>query len=205
VAIVSAVIATLVACGGASAPLVEPAPAPVAVPSATATPLIPPATGGPCFDEESYACTGPASALLCRHGVYVSLPCGGPTGCTGFGAASHCDNSRGNVGDPCLHDLSDANFACTVDGAGEVVCDPASLSFRMARVCLGPKHCRTDGPRIFCDQSVGRAGEACAPEGRSTCSEDGKAALRCSPDHVWMTTSECRVGCQVLDRDVQCK
>jgi hypothetical protein len=118
---------------------------------------------------------------------------------------SHCDNSRSNPGDPCLLDVSDANYACTVDDVDEVVCEPESLRFRIARVCLGPNHCRTDGPRIFCDQSVGRMGEACAPEGRSTCSEDGKAALRCSPGHVWTMASPCRVRCQVQDRDVQCK
>jgi hypothetical protein len=207
VVIVPAGVGTLIACGGVSAPPLEPAPLPVATPSATtpASPPAPPAIGGACAEEESYACAGPASALLCRRGVYLSLPCGGPTGCAGSGVVSHCDNSRGSVGDPCLHDLSDANYACTVDGAAEVVCEPESMRFHLARVCLGPSHCRTDGPRIFCDQSVGRAGEACAPEGRSTGSEDAKAALRCSTDHVWMAESACRVGCDVQDREAKCK
>jgi hypothetical protein len=209
VAIVPAAVATLVACVGARTPAVDPAPlpTPAAVPSATisATPPAPPAIGGRCTEDEDYACAGPAFALLCRHGVYVSLPCGGPTGCSGSGATSHCDNSRGNLGDPCLLDLSDANYACTVDGTNEVVCAPESLSFQLARVCLGPSHCRTDGPRIFCDQSIGRIGDACAPEGRSACSEDGKAALRCSPGHRWTLESACHGGCQVQDREVQCK
>jgi hypothetical protein len=130
-------------------------------------------------EKDSYACTPDgAGELLCVRGTYALLrACHGPNGCVVRGDTINCDPSRGEPGDRCAHSDTDANYACTIDQGSEVVCDEESRSYRIARVCRGPRHCWIEGEKLYCDQSVARAGEACGPEGRRTCSEDHKAAL----------------------------
>jgi hypothetical protein len=254
----AAVMIGLLACGGAGtrAPAVE---APVAKSSPART-----AAGAPCEVEGKAVCADASSALLCRGGSLVGVPCQGPGGCEGRGddskchddireegdvcietpgkhnyactgdhsrevlciggrdelhrtcrgpkgcrvegGAVNCDDSIGEIGDRCAPSPGDANYACSFDATTEIVCERDSRQFGVVKKCRGPRRCYIADERVYCDQSLAREGEPCAPAGNHSCSEDGTFELQCSAGLTWAKQRDCRKSaCEIREREVYCR
>jgi hypothetical protein len=148
-------LAALSACGG---PAPTPSRAPVLPPTPSSIPVPAPAAGDPCPVPNKYVCADTTSALLCRNGKRVAMPCRGPNGCRGEGDASKCDDDMGVAGDVCAMSLNE-NYACTPDHGSEVICK--DNTFVVARACKGPKKCAVDGDLVHCDDSLGDVGDPC--------------------------------------------
>jgi hypothetical protein len=208
------------ACGGGAAavtaaPVVVPLPAVAAsAPASAAVPSLPCSltceVGAPCgadASEDGYACTEDGTKRLqCRAGSYqISSVCKGPKGCAVSGGKAVCDDSFGDIGDLCIHQPDDTNYACSTDGLTEVVCDPSGR-FRPADICRGPKACHVADDRVYCDRTLGREGELCRPLDNHTCSEDGSAELKCSAELRWVRQRACpSTGCNIQNGQVFCQ
>jgi hypothetical protein len=219
-----------------------------------------PRPGATCSTSGKFTCENGSTALLCQGGVIVSLPCRGPKGCKGVGAASECDDDLaeegdncatgttenvscstdrkkellctagkftvrrtckgddactvqgnlircdddiGDIGDPCVQEPGDANYACSVDKKFEIVC--RGNKFEPSNTCRGPKGCWIEGEAVRCDNSVARVGEICRPVDNNACSEDAKSQLHCSPPGKWAQGRECKgEGCKVKGNELLC-
>ena len=156
----------------------------------------PPAPGAACsataYPAGSAVCQA-ATALLCASGTFTAIPCSGPAGCRGGSVApfaDRCDISGNEHGAPCLAALEGLG-SCATGGTGMVVCnrragEPGSArESRFERIpCRGPAGCAAAsqaGP-LSCDQRKARIGDYCSRLSTGklyTCSDDGKALLRC--------------------------
>ena len=101
------------------------------------------AAGDPC-DKNGFLCASPNAALECKAGVWVSLPCRGPTGCARVVDTIKCDMTQNNAGDNC---------ASTAEGKG--LCNPigtATLECRQG-VLVQTNTCKTcsvSGDQVVC-------------------------------------------------------
>jgi hypothetical protein len=88
-----------------------------------------------------------------------------------------CDRSVGKVGDRCWHD----DQICSLDHQQILRCE----HFRRVvdRACRGSDGCREKDGSSVCDQSFAREGDDCSPDGKSACSIDTEASLRCIDHH----------------------
>ena len=82
------------------------------------------------YDGFDVVCTEDRKALLvCRDGkLAIDARCRGPNGCTGAGypiTQRSCDQTLGEVGDPCNRNLATNNTlgACSVDKKSSLSCD----------------------------------------------------------------------------------
>ena len=200
------------ACAGGSSE-VTPPPVVSLPPAAVLPPVVPPQSlsacaltcevGAPCAildGDLSYACTRDGSTRLqCRAGTFqVASTCKGPKGCTAASGKAVCDDDIGDVGDLCVQAPTDANYACSTDFSQEIKCDDGGR-FQAWKSCRGPKRCHIDNARVFCDQSVAREGDRCAPVDNHSCSEsDGTFELKCSPQLAWFRLRGCpKNGCGI--------
>jgi hypothetical protein len=164
--------------------------------------------GDPCpmTAAQSYACRlDYAEEFQCRDGRWVpARACKGPQACSVAGNTIHCDDSMGDVGDICRAEPGDANYGCSVDKTIEVVCDGATSKFKTSNTCRGPKGCYIENDRVYCDQSMARAGERCRPVDNHSCTEDATQELKCSPQFQWAFQRSCAHGCKVKSNQVFC-
>ncbi len=128
-----------------------------------------PAAGEPCSKPDQYVCTGATAALYCNAGTYMALPCGGPKGCSGVGAAARCDDDLANVGDACVTSVAGSNYSCSKDLKTEIMCQ--ADKFVLDRPCKGPTACQVKNNAIYCDDSVADVGDPCTM-GKYSCSSD---------------------------------
>lgn len=138
-----------------------------------------PAPGDACTQNGKLACTSPAGGLLCQNGTLQSLPCRGPRGCHGVGAASRCDDDVAQEGDACQQTVNE-NDSCSADHQTELVCRDGK--FAIARTCKGPKRCSVTGDVVACDDSLADVGDPCVAEpGEANygCSTDKKIEVAC--------------------------
>jgi hypothetical protein len=201
---VSLVLAALAACAG---PAPTTSRAPVLLPAPSSIPVPRPAAGDPCPVPNKYVCADTTSALLCRDGRRVPMPCRGPNGCFGEGDASKCDDDLGVAGDVCFMTLNE-NYACTPDHGSEVKCKDGT--FAVVRTCKGPKKCVVEGDVVHCDDSFGDVGDSCIAEPNDanySCSTDKKIEVVCDAStSSFQPSNSCRgsKGCYITDDRVHC-
>ncbi|HEY8038848.1 MAG TPA: hypothetical protein VIF15_03610 [Polyangiaceae bacterium] len=221
-----------------------------------------PTPGSACVSNGKFQCVDPTSALLCQSGKTVAMPCRGPNGCQGLGAAStcdddlamegdacqqtlnenyacqvdhtkelickdgkfavartckgpkkcsvalneiNCDDSQADIGDTCVAEPGDANYACSTDKKFEVVCEAASSKFVVSNTCRGSKGCWITDNTVHCDQTMAREGDQCRPVDNFSCSEDAKQELKCTAQFKWVKHRDCKHdGCKIKGSDVYC-
>jgi hypothetical protein len=155
--------------------------------------------------NENYACsTDHKKELLCKDGKFAEVrSCKGPKACAIQGDMIHCDDSLADVGDPCVEEPADANYACSTDKVTEVVCKAGK--FNPSNSCRGVKGCWIAGEVVHCDASFAREGEICRPVDNHACGEDAKSEMQCSPQMKWVKKRDCkRAGCKVKGNEVYC-
>jgi hypothetical protein len=156
----------------------------------------------PCLEgpKAVHACSSDFDAdLVCKNGKFViERVCRGPKKCQPIEPTIACDDSLGDVGDPCLWSAEGANFACSMDAKNELECDNETRKFRVAKPCRGARGCYVADGQVHCDISIARAGEPCRPANNRACSDDGRSELRCLPDLTWAHHRDCpKEGCAV--------
>jgi hypothetical protein len=148
--------------------------------------------------------------FICTQGKWtMSRTCKGPKKCAvkhiGRTEEVDCDDTFGDVGDPCRVEAGDNNYGCTVDKKTEVECDAASNKFIAYMGCRGQKGCFIDGNIVKCDQTAAREGEPCHPVDNHSCNEDATSELKCSPQFKWIKQRDCKHdGCKVKSGEVYC-
>lgn len=155
--------------------------------------------------NESYACSvDHKKELVCKDGKFqLARTCKGPKSCAIQGDTVHCDDSLIDVGDVCMEETGDANYACTPDRKTEVVC--RGNKAEISNTCRGNKGCWIEGDTIHCDQDKGREGDVCRPVDNHSCSEDARSELKCAANGHWAKQRDCRHdGCKVKGNEVWC-
>jgi hypothetical protein len=156
---------------------------------------------------DNLACgTEKVTELTCVAGSWkLTRTCKGPKKCTITGTMINCDDSMGDVNDPCTVEAGDNNYGCTTDKKIEVVCDASSSKFLPSNTCRGPKGCYIESDKVFCDQSMARLGDKCRPVDNHSCSEDATQELKCSPQFTWIKQRDCKhSGCKIKSSEVYC-
>jgi hypothetical protein len=182
---------------------------PSTVASAVAHARLVAAMGEPCAapaGEPGYACTEDGrTRLRCEGGAYrLASTCKGPKACAVEAGKVACDDSVGDVEDPCVLAPDDSNYACSTDATQEIVCQKPGR-FHVAKSCRGSKGCYIQDERVHCDQSLARDGEPCGPAENRSCSEDARIELRCAPQLQWAKMRDCPVdGCRIKEDTVYC-
>lgn len=77
-------------------------------------------------DASGFLCADAATALECRAGAWVALPCKGPSGCTRTADLVKCDMTGNIEGDNCASTL-DTKGLCTADGTATLQCHDGKL------------------------------------------------------------------------------
>lgn len=155
--------------------------------------------------SENYSCTTDhKKELLCTEGKFVvRRTCKGQNACAIAANLIHCDDSVADVGDACVEEAGEANYACSVNKSLELVCK--GKKFEESNSCRGPKGCWIQGESESCDYSFGREGETCRPVDSNACSDDAKSELVCTAQGKWAKKHECRrEGCKVKGNDLYC-
>jgi len=98
-------------------------------------------------DEGDHACAeDKKTALVCRAGKFILAgKCGGARGCKVKDDGIDCDDSVGEVGDPC--DLAD-HYACAKDGRVLIKC--VGNRFVKDEECKKGKTCKIVGDKVQC-------------------------------------------------------
>lgn len=135
-----------------------------------------PEPGQPCPKPDQYVCTSATAALYCNAGTYMALPCEGPKGCSGIGAAARCDDDLASVGEACVTSVAGSNYSCSKDLKTELMCQ--ADKFVLDRPCKGPTACQVKSNAIYCDDSVADVGDPCTM-GKYSCSSDHLTELGC--------------------------
>lgn len=161
--------------------------------------------GDKCSTPGKYTCVDTASALLCSSGTVVTLPCRGPHGCQGKGAASQCDDDLALEGDICQTTLNE-DWSCSTDHKRELLCKDGK--FQVARACKGPKSCQIQGNEIDCDDSMADVGDVCIEEPGDAnygCSLDKQTEVVCKSGK-FQASNSCRglKGCSIDGNTVSC-
>lgn len=84
-----------------------------------------PAAGESCT-QSGFLCESAASALECRVGTWLSLPCKGPNGCKRDGDLVKCDMTGNAEGDNCASS-AEGKGLCTADSQGVLQCRDGKL------------------------------------------------------------------------------
>jgi hypothetical protein len=159
--------------------------------------------------NESFACSvDHKTELVCKDNKFVvARTCKGPKSCTVTGDLIHCDDSQADIGDQCIAEPGDANYACTTDKKYEVVCQASTNKFEISNSCRGSKGCYIQNDMVYCDRTFGREGDICRPIDDHACGEDGHSELHCKQAGTvgkWSKQRDCKRGCQVKGNYVEC-
>jgi hypothetical protein len=175
------------------------AAAPAIVPQSAAPDPPPPVADAGCTPS-LLACQDARTALLCRNGAFVEMPCGGPDGCISVATGAECDDRIAREGDVCAEP---EDLACTPDGRAELRC--RNHAFVVASMCRGPTGCRFHGSKLHCDTDLAEATDPCEDPGDLSCSVDRKALYRCD-GAKYEPVGTCRGpnGCRIDGSAVRC-
>lgn len=99
--------------------------------------------GGACA-QVGFFCFGPSTALECKVGRWVGLPCRGPRGCMTDGGATSCDMTGNLEADACASS-SEGKGLCTADGGGTLECQSGVLV--KTNIC---RTCAVSGDVVTC-------------------------------------------------------
>jgi hypothetical protein len=156
---------------------------------------------------DNIACgTDKLSELVCTAGVWkTTRSCKGPKHCSITGTIVHCDDTMADVGDACVAEPGDDNYACSVDKKIMTECDATSSKFIVSDNCRGQKGCWLEGNKVNCDLSAARIGDKCHLVDNHSCSEDATQEVKCSPQFTWIKQRDCKHGgCKVKNNSVYC-
>lgn len=103
-----------------------------------------PKAGDKC-DVSGFLCADAATALECKAGGWVSLPCRGPNGCARSGDSVKCDMTGNLEGDNCASS-ADTKGLCTADGTGTLQCYDGKL--QKTNTC---RSCSVSGDNVVCN------------------------------------------------------
>ena len=93
-----------------------------------------PKLGEPC-SAAGFSCEAAATALECKLGNWVALPCRGPGGCSKANGTVSCDMTGSLAGDACASS-AEGRGLCTADGLGTLECrDGVFLKTNTCRTC----------------------------------------------------------------------
>jgi hypothetical protein len=165
------------------------------------------APGSACTTNGAIHCTDAVSGLLCQGGALVALPCRGPRGCQGRGAAATCDDDLALEADVC-QETRNENYSCSLDHTRELVCKDGK--FQGASTCRGPNKCAITGTTIACDDSMAELGDPCLVEAGDRnfgCSMDKKIEVQCdAATNRFVAYNGCRgpAGCWIGADFVHC-
>ncbi|HEY6458963.1 MAG TPA: hypothetical protein VIY73_02400 [Polyangiaceae bacterium] len=157
--------------------------------------------------NDNYSCSvDHGKEFICKNGIFTAVrTCKGPKKCTVTGDMINCDDSLADVGDVCVVDPGDANYACSTNKQVETVCDAATSKFLPSNTCRGPKGCWVENQVVHCDMAMARVGDKCRPVDNHSCSEDATQELKCSPQFTWTKQRDCKHGgCKVKSNEVYC-
>jgi hypothetical protein len=107
-----------------------------------------PKAGDKC-DTAGFLCESSASAMECKLGVWVSLPCKGPGGCVREGDTVKCDMSGNTAGDACASSAAGKGL-CTPDGTATLECREdmnGNLVLVKTNTC---RSCTVQGDQVIC-------------------------------------------------------
>lgn len=147
------------------------------------------------------SCTGRSEALFCLDGRFTRIRCDGPAGCSEVSGNFRCDQSVGAASDRCA---TESSAACTADHQSYLICENGR--YVLSARCRGQNHCRVEGGRVLCDETVAEVNDPCVSDtAGAACSSAGDAWLRCT-DGRFTTISACRgpAGCHVDGSIVRC-
>jgi hypothetical protein len=105
------------------------------------------AEGDPCSldDEGAAQCIGDKQRVTCRSGHYTLDFCRGPGGCRLEEGSVRCDQSIGQIGDPCHGSTN----ACSPDKKSVLSCHGDRLA--TAATCPGEGGCSVTDRQVDCD------------------------------------------------------
>jgi hypothetical protein len=153
--------------------------------------------------NENYACaTDHNSALVCRDGKFqLWRACKGAKHCQVHLDKVDCDNTIGDVGDPCG---TSGSFVCSTDHKMLLMCQSEKLM--AANSCRGPKECRLLADnKNHCDDSQAQEGDPCDTPDEVSCSMDGKSEVVCKGNkYVVKQLCKRKDGCVVRDGQLLC-
>lgn len=158
--------------------------------------------GEPCIEDGASSCRADGKAMLkCAARRWAKTSdCRGPRGCAGSASGASCDMATAEPGDLCSPD-NEGNGACSVDKKELLVCTGGKMS--PYTPCRGPNGCRPAGAKLDCDTTIGRLGDACHPDGDTSCSEDKQQQLKCAGATVTLD-KPCPRGCRVVSNESRC-
>jgi hypothetical protein len=149
-----------------------------------------PSPGGKCSTPGKALCMDTGTALLCKGGSFVNIPCKGPKGCVPLGRSGdiECDDDLAAEGDNCMGYLNE-NYACSTDHTKALVCK--ADKFQLWGNCRGPKSCQIHANTVECDRTLQEAGDPCNIPNNYACSADHKLMLKCTDDK-FVSDNSCR-------------
>lgn len=107
-----------------------------------------PKAGDKC-DTTGFLCESSQTAMECKLGVWVSLPCKGSGGCVRDGDTVKCDMSGNAEGDACASSAAGKGL-CTMDGKATLECREdmsGNLVLTKTNTC---RTCTVTGDQVIC-------------------------------------------------------
>ncbi len=102
-----------------------------------------PKAGDKC-DTTGFLCQDTTTALECKVGAWIALPCKGTSGCKREGDTVKCDMTGNDVGDACAS-TAEGKGLCTKDGLGTLECrDGVLVKTNTCRSCV------VQDPTVIC-------------------------------------------------------
>lgn len=108
-----------------------------------------PKAGDKC-DTAGYLCADATSAMECKLGAWVALPCKGTNGCKRAGDSIKCDMSGNVAGDGCASSAVGKGL-CTTDQKATLECreDPATSKLTLVQT-MTCRTCTVTGDQVTC-------------------------------------------------------
>ena len=101
---------------------------------------------GEACTKTGFVCQDTSTALECRDGTWMALPCRGTGGCTESSGSILCDMAGNLAGDGCAS-TSEGKGLCSGDGRATLECKSGSLVATNA--CSS---CSVTGDQVVCSQ-----------------------------------------------------
>jgi pimeloyl-ACP methyl ester carboxylesterase len=153
-----------------------------------------------CSSPGAVSCSVDGKARLrCADGQFaLDRKCHGPLGCRTIASGMlSCDQSLGEMGDPCDPD----DFVCNSDKKSLLRCDAGRLV--QDRKCRGDLGCWMSSDQIHCDQTHAQVGDRCN-DGQPACSRDRASLLSCKRKRFEVEVSCWPERCGVLADRLGC-
>jgi hypothetical protein len=101
---------------------------------------------GEACNKTGFVCQDTTTALECRGGAWVALPCRGSGGCAEANGSIQCDMTGNLPGDGCAS-TSEGKGLCSADGKSTLECKGGALATTNA--CSS---CSVTADQVICNQ-----------------------------------------------------